>query len=78
MLCHLRPSEPLGATRCSAGCGIGAARPASFRPPQPATGRTWASPTPPRPHDIVFVRIYGAAPSGIEAVRTFLYRAAVR
>jgi hypothetical protein len=26
----------------------------------------------------VFVRIYGAAPSGVEAVRTFLYRSGVR
>jgi hypothetical protein len=41
-------------------------------------GQDVGVPRPPRPHDIVFVRIAGAAPSGIEAVRTFLYRAEVR
>jgi hypothetical protein len=41
-------------------------------------GQDVGVPKPPRPHDIVFVRINGAAPSGIEAVRTFLYRAEVR
>ena len=43
-----------------------------------SNGQNVSIPKPPRPHDIVFARIYGAAPSGIEAVRTFVYRSAPR
>lgn len=41
-------------------------------------GQSVGIPRPPRAHDVVFARIHGAAPSGTESVRTFLFRSAVR
>ncbi|MGH2964524.1 MAG: hypothetical protein ACRDMH_03955, partial [Solirubrobacterales bacterium] len=43
-----------------------------------AYGQPVRVPKPPGPHQIVFVRVHGAAPSGLEALRTFLYRPPIR
>jgi hypothetical protein len=41
-------------------------------------GESVPVPEPPGRDDLVFARVYGAAPAGIEAVRTFLYQPPLR
>jgi hypothetical protein len=78
MLCHFRALRTTGRYQVLGRVADRCGEPRLLSSTRADYGQDVPVPEPPGRHEVVFTRVYGAAPAGVEAVRTFLYRPPLR